>query len=180
MRLYIWFFAGVFLSGCSNDQVRTKASDLDFVITYYSDSTVKEIVQKRNGLLEGKTFKFDEQGAKLWEFNYQNDQQEGMQFYYYNHGRLNFAVPYKNGMQHGWATRYTGPCGNISEEGQYENGEKNGLWYEYYDKELLEIGLYKNGSLDKIIYRNGKYLDRNAPLPPITKDCADQWRSGEE
>lgn len=180
MQLYILFNVGVFLYSCSNNEVRTETSDLDFVVTYYADSTVKEVVQKRNGLLEGKAFKFDEQGAKLLEFNYQNDQQEGMQYYYYNHGRLNFAVPYKNGKQHGWAVRYTGPCGSISEEGQYENGRKNGLWFSYYDGELLEVLMFKKDSLTKVVYRNKKYPDRNTIMPPSTKDCADQWRSGEE
>jgi antitoxin component YwqK of YwqJK toxin-antitoxin module len=179
MRFCFLLCFGLLLYSCSGKQDKTGSEEFNFAVTYYPDSTLKEIAQMRNGLLEGKAFRFTEYGAKLWEFNYENDQQEGIQYYYVN-GRLTFEALYKNNKRNGWAKRYSGPCGDISEEGQYINDKMDGLWYEYHDRELLEICLYENGSLVKVIYRNSKYPDRNSPLPPITKDCADQWRSEEE
>lgn len=177
-RLFAILFC-LFMLNCAPEKTQPESVDIDFVVNYYPDSTVKEIVQRKNKLLEGKAFKFNEDGTKLWEYNYLNDEREGLQ-YDYVHGKLVFAVPYQDGKQHGWAKRYTGPCGNISEEGQYENGEKNGLWYNYYGAELLEISLFKNDSLIEVVYRNKKYPDRNTPLPPIVMDCNEKWRSGEE
>jgi antitoxin component YwqK of YwqJK toxin-antitoxin module len=179
MKALSLFLAIAITSSCSQRKTDTVRGDIDFSVTYYPDSSISEIVQKENSLLNGKTIKFDEFGTKLWEFNFVDDQQEGLQ-YFYSQGKLNFVVPYKKGKKNGWARRYTGPCGSISEEGQYENDKKNGLWYNYHDNELLEIGLYKNDSLTNLVHRNKKYLDRSILLPPITRDCAGQWRRGEE
>jgi len=178
MRLCGLLFT-LLISGCSINEQKQGVREFDWAITYYSDSTVKEIVQKKDGLLEGKAFKFSEFGSKLWEFNYERDQQDGIQYYYVD-GRLSFEVPYKRGKRNGWSKRYSGPCGDVSEEGQYINDEMNGLWYEYYDRELLEIDLFSGGSMVKAIYRNMKYPDRNVPLPLLTNDCNEKWRSGEE
>lgn len=176
----ILFAVTISLLACADKENQSyDVSNFTFDIRYHTDSTVKEITQTKKGLAWGKTFAFNKDGTKMWEFNYADDQQEGMQ-YYYQHGKLNFAVPYENGKQHGWARRYTGPCGSISEEGQYENGKMNGLWYNYYGAELLEIGLFKNDSLIKVVYRNKKYPDRNTPLPPIVVDCNEKWQSVDE
>lgn len=173
------FIVASLLYNCSSEQSTITAEELDFALTYYPDSAVKEIAQRRSGLLQGKAFTFTEHGEKLMEFNYENNVQEGVQYYYVK-GRLTFEASYKNGMRNGWAKRYSGPCGDISEEGQFVDDKMNGLWYEYYDRELLEIVLYKEGSMVKVVYRNSKYPDRNAPLPPITEDCNERWSEGEQ
>ena len=57
-------------------------------------------------------------------------------------------------------------------EGQYVDDKMHGLWYEYYGRELLEIDLYSNDSLQSIVYRNKSYPNRNNPLPDLNIDCA--------
>ncbi len=162
------------LTVCVNPKDQPNTEAIEFVVTYFPDSTLKEIAAKRNGLLNGRAFKFNEDGTKMWEFNYVNDKQEDIQ-YYYVHGRLSFAVPYENGKRKGWARRYTGPCGRVSEEGQYENDKMNGLWYQYYNKELLETGMFQDDSLVRIVYRNRKYPDRNIPLAmPLDSCCCEK------
>ena len=157
---------------CGN---RSKPQDreIDYLITYFPDSTVKEIVQRRNGLLDGKAFLFNEDGTKQWEFQYVNDVRDGTQLTYV-FGYLTTVEHYKNGKLEGWARYYSTLTGLLKEEGRYSNGKMNGLWYEYYGKELLDIYLYKDDSLIRFVYRNKKYPDRSQPLPDLELDCCDR------
>ena len=164
------------LPSCTNKKGLPESKAFEYVVTYYSDSTIKEIVQKRNGQLSGKAFKFNEDGTKLWEFNYVDNKREGLQYTYDSRGKLIWTETYKNDQLNGWAKHFTGPCEILSEEGQYDDGKMNGLWYEYYGKELLEIDFFSNDSLVKIVHRNKKYSDRNASLPSIPEDCYEAHR----
>jgi antitoxin component YwqK of YwqJK toxin-antitoxin module len=166
----------VIISGCIKKETK---NDTDYIITYYPNGSVNEILQKKKGLLNGKSFKFHEDGTKFWEYNYVNDQMNGLQ-YNYSHGKLRAINSYVNNELHGWARHFSGDCEILTKEGQYEGGNLNGLWYEYYGRELLEINFFKNDSLVKVIYRNKKYPDRNIPLPPLSKDCGGVWTSGEQ
>lgn len=168
-----FYFVLIFLTQFQCGDVRqSQNNELDYQVTYFPDSSVKEIVQKRNGLVDGKAFLFSEDGSKTWEFQYSNGVREGTQLTYI-HGDLILVEHYRNGKLEGWFRHYSPRTGLLTEEGQYENNKANGLRYEYYGKELLSISFYKDDSLIKKIYWNKKYLE-GQPLPPIVQDCCDR------
>jgi len=140
--------------------------------TYYPDSTLMEIVYKQGGKVNGKAFKFNPNGTKLWEFNYVNDRREGLQYTFDRNGKLVWIEDYRERKLNGWARCYAGPCGLLSQEGQYLDDKMHGLWYEYYGVELLEVDLYSNDSLVRVIYRNKTFADRTGELPDLNMDCA--------
>ncbi len=81
----------------------------------------------------------------IYEKNYKEGKQEGMQKCWYNNGQLFYEENYKNGKQEGIQKYW------------YKNGQ---LWYEKNYKEGKQEGIqkkwYKNGQLDyENNYKNG-------------------------
>ncbi len=142
----------------------------ELIKTYYPDSTLKEIARKVGGILEGKAFKFNEDGTKQLEYAYMGDKLHGIQREYM-FGKLSAEENFKNGEKNGWSKYYNADCGYLLSEGNYENGKMIGLWFNYMGKELDKVSRYFDDELQEVVYQNKKFIQTDPSQPPITIDC---------
>jgi len=162
----------IFFTMCSNPTPSSMNMSADsIIITYYPDSSINEIAYKQNGTLEGRAVKFDEDGYKLYDFFYENDQRQGPQ-YIYTHGDLKAIENFENGIKQGRAQYFNPDCGFVVEEGNFIDNRKEDIWIEYFNKEVKRIVRYKDDTVAEILYSNKKYdfTGQNPPPRPLTKD----------
>ena len=137
------------------------------------EDNIEYIEQYENGLLNGETAYFSkDKGIKLLSEMYTKGKLNGKQRSYYNNGKLKSIVYYVNDRVNGieaydkngkllhrslfkdgngdWKFYWSN--GQVSEEGKYKNGRKDGTWYKYRE----------DGSIDTVIkYDNGRLLSES-------------------
>lgn len=100
-------------------------------ISYYEDGTKEFESCFVNGKREGKLISYHPNGKIRLVSNYKNDKPEGLSTFYYENGKIKETRTYKNNTLTGeWKTFYEN--GRLKSKGQAENGKKIGIW-EYYD-----------------------------------------------
>ncbi len=123
-----------------------------------------------DGLLDGETVWFSENGIKMVSENYKKSKLNGEQRSYYENGKLKSIVNYSNDKIDGvvfydkngkekyksifkngtgnWKYYWTN--GNLFEEGKYVNYKKDGVWKRYTESGKVDtVYEYKNGRLIK-------------------------------
>ena len=132
----------------------------------YPDGTVRElgarntyyITETKNGMKNGNSTRYDEEGNILWTGTFKNNKLHGEYRGYTSQGILVEEGKYVNGLQEGELKIYDSD-GKISEERLYKNGVLNGKLRKYYDDgDIDQEETYKNGLLDgeyKDYYGNG-------------------------
>lgn len=132
----------------------------------YPDETVRElgagntyyITETKNGMKNGNSTRYDEEGNILWTGTFKNNKLHGEYRGYTSKGILIEEGRYVNGLQEGELKIYDSD-GKISEERLYKNGVLNGKLRKYYDDgNIDQEETYKNGLLDgeyKDYYGNG-------------------------
>jgi len=84
-----------------------------------------------DGLFTGRGFLEDEQKQGVW-------------YYYYDTGELKQEIEYVNGIEHG-TYKFFGKDGTLLICATNANGQLEGEWREYYeDGQLKEVGKYNN------------------------------------
>jgi len=98
---------------------------------YYENGKPLQVVNFKNGKLNGKRQIFFENGKLKSESFYKNGNKEGKYKLYYDNGRLNKEGNFKNNLETGlWKIYY--PNGKMKSEGTYQDGKKVNIWKTYY------------------------------------------------
>ncbi|MBL7851124.1 MAG: hypothetical protein JNN04_09495 [Cyclobacteriaceae bacterium] len=108
---------------------------------------------------------------KSLEYNYVDGLKEGAQFTY-QHGRLFTTENYVSGKRHGWAIYFSPVTGCVTEEGEFFNDQRNGLWYTYDGLYLVEVTLYRLDSIVKSVYRNPNYEGISEYFATPASECS--------
>jgi antitoxin component YwqK of YwqJK toxin-antitoxin module len=126
---------------------------------YYSDKTIKSIVQYSEKGLMAKTVNYNWNGKKLAEGEYWDKKKHGLWQYYGADGKVILVEDYHYGVPEGeWKTFY--PDGKPLSIKHYSNGKLNGPFTEFYpDSIVSNKGNYVNDMLDgsfQNFYLDGK------------------------
>lgn len=161
------FIIGLVLFSC-NENVQDQKRIIK--IMRYENGLVKEVHQMVDNKKDGKVIGFSKDGRKIYEINYEKDLKNGVSIGYLD-GKEFYQEQYKDGKLHGWSKYYNTSCDIIKEEGEYRNGMKDGVWFEYYGTELSVISIYSNDTLLEEIYSKFDQEAQTSPyLPPIECD----------
>ncbi len=112
-----------------------------------------------NGVLNGPSKSYFENGILSQELNYKEDLEDGLRKIYYDNGKLKEKGTTLNGLASGHFVFYN-ESGTIGSEVEYKEGKKNGLEV-VYDEEGKKNAEYfvkndiKHG-IEKIYFTNGK------------------------
>ncbi len=118
--------------------------------SYHFNGQLQESIKYQNGKREGKYIFFDEKGNKLKEATYLNGLMEGSFFSWYPGGNLESTLLFKQGLLH--SNESSPACvkyretGVIAEVQNYSNGQREGLFSEYYPSSQLSY---------RVLYRKG-------------------------
>jgi antitoxin component YwqK of YwqJK toxin-antitoxin module len=128
-------------------------------VTYNGKSIITKIESYKTGKKEGVSIITDENGYYKGEANYKNDILDGVQRSFATGGRLLNESYYTKGVLNGPKKSYYESTSKIQEEGNYINGERDGVtkWYNTDGKILAEF-IYKNGKfegINKTYYASG-------------------------
>lgn len=126
-----------------------ESTKIDIKREFYENGNVKSYGTSRNGILEGITRYYDENGKLVGSKFYRNG-------FLSSEGLID-----EKGLQQGvWKEFYSE--GEIKSEGVYENGRKIGEWKYYHQNKTIEqIGSYNKGKPIgnwKWFYENGQLL----------------------
>ena len=152
-----------------------------------------------DGEMDGKWFRYDENGKKQYEKSYKNGLPDG-KWIYWDNGQKNYEETYKKGIL--WDLDsdrpYTGKwleytykdgkkdglwtkwheSGRKQEEGNYKDGKEDGLWISYYENgQKQDETTYKNGTEIKRIdwYENGHRRRERTHNEDGVKDGVQAW-----
>ncbi len=106
---------------------------------------MKEKVEYKDGILDGKVQEWDERGSKLYEATFVAGKQTGVETHWHPGGKKTVETTYLNDVMHGKLTQW-----HLNEEvafsGEFSQGERTGkhTWYHENGKKASE-GMYKNG-----------------------------------
>jgi len=113
---------------------------------YLRSAKVREEIQFKNGIKEGKAVSYDQFGAKLWQCNFINGKKEGQETQWYARGEKKLEVNYTNNVPNGMYTEWW-KNGKVKSDGNYELGREQGIhnWF------------FENGQKDQVVpYKFGK------------------------
>ncbi len=117
-------------------------------ILYYSNGSVKEIREFRDGKLNGFWKYFYTDGKLKKEGSFLRDKEHGTWKAYDQKGSLLFIENYKEGIENGiWKSFY--PNGKVKLEGAFVNGKRQGTWKIYNDRGVLERIITFENDLEK-------------------------------
>jgi antitoxin component YwqK of YwqJK toxin-antitoxin module len=128
---------------------------------WYDNGQLNIEENDKNGELEGKQYSWYEDSKLKYEYNYVNGELEGKQYNWYNNGKLEYEENYKNGelegKQYGW---YNNDQNNFK-NGKIEEFKNTKLYYEYNykngQKEGKQYRWYDTGQLNaEENYKNGE------------------------
>jgi len=109
-----------------------KGKNRDGVWKFYSSKgTIAALITYSNGQKDGQTIEYFESGVVLDSMNYSLDILEGERSQYYQNGQLLARFSYKGGVPNGYYVSYF-DSGDKDCEGNFVDGEKDGVW-KYYD-----------------------------------------------
>ncbi len=159
-------FTLIFSTCNSNHIDKIKKSDSVYV-SYYNNGMINEIVTINKGLIYGNWIKYYNTGEKHYESTILNGAIDGKLIQYRKNGNIYSIESYKNGEKNGEA-KYYNELGNcVIEEGNYDNNKQTGVWYYYKNHKIYSILLYKDDTINKIIFKNKDIADSlNIPPPP--------------
>ena len=134
---------------------------------YYANGELMRTEEYTNGILDGDYREYDENGNTLTEGRFEDGTEEGHWIYrrgpsieegdyfdgmrtglwkiWHEEGNIAAEINYEQDLMNG---KYTIYYENhvIKRTGKYVNGERDGIWYDYYDTgELFLTTLYKDG-----------------------------------
>lgn len=126
---------------------------------YHYNGKLASKKEVKNHKLNGEQLTYAQTGTLLKKEVYIDDQIKSLEQYYDN-GRLETTLKYKNGKPHGKFTDYH-RNGSKSIEGEYDYGHKTGVWTTYVgEKErLYSITTYRDGvpnGKSTLYYPNGQ------------------------
>lgn len=113
---------------------------------YLRSAKVREEIQFKNGIKEGKAVSYDQFRAKLWQCTFINGKKEGLETQWYARGEKKLEINYTNNVPNGMYTEWW-KNGKVKSDGNYELGREQGVhnWY------------YENGQKDQVVpYKFGK------------------------
>lgn len=98
-----------------------------------------------NGVLNGVSKGYYENGNLKYEQNYKNGILDGKMKLYYENGKIEVDGNYKNGKAEGvWKSYYED--GKLKGEGKFGNGNREGVWKKYSeDGKVIQEENFKNG-----------------------------------
>jgi uncharacterized protein len=124
---------------------------------YQREGKLEQTGTYKNGKPNGPWKWFYESGNLLREENYVNGQEDGYSTEYADSGSTIAKGDYVMGYKQGPWIEYSG---DVKMEGEYNDGEQNGIWKHYYGSgELAFEGKYSAGQPEgkhKWYYKNGK------------------------
>ncbi len=129
-------------------------------IWYYENGNISgEAFHDKDGLTQGISILYYEDGAKECESYYKDDKLEGLSTFYYENGKKEFIQKYKNGKLEGENISYY-TNGEIKSKINFKNGEKSGIstyYYESGEKQFIRNYIHnKIEGIAKDYYENGK------------------------
>lgn len=107
-----------------------------------------------DGLREGQWKWYNSNGEIVWDKPFVHDKVHGVEKQYYNDWDdrnnpqpLAAQTAYEEGVEHGECVKYW-PDGKVSSRGQYEHGEREGVWNHYYSTgKPMKVSVYHKGQL---------------------------------
>jgi len=165
---------GLFFSCKYDSQIKpesTISNNSDSLyIKRYTNGMVKEICQVINGKLDGKFFSFFEDGSKMKEYNFEKGIQSGLQYAFFRGCKIS-EIYFENGKENGWARFFHPGCDHVRDEGAYLYGKREGLWYDYRNKRLTSISIYKLDSIVKVQFQGDTNDESISEQPELEEDC---------
>jgi len=126
---------------------------------YLRSAKVREEIQFKNGIKEGKAMSFDQFGAKLWQCNFVNGKKEGLETQWYARGEKKLEINYTNNVPNGMYTEWW-KNEKIKSDGNYELGREQGVHNWYYESGQKDQEVpYKFGKANGTVinwYENGQ------------------------
>ncbi|CAM3895078.1 hypothetical protein SHAQ108633_00940 [Shewanella aquimarina] len=122
------------------------------LVSFYETGAIEVVEPYVDGQLEGVTRVYLEDGTLNKTIPYHNGLKEGTEAHYgFEGGLLSKSIEYRQGKRNGWSTSYWDPDrlrnrkyhrgGKLAEEGQYQDGEKVGVWRRFSpDGRLISVG----------------------------------------
>ena len=111
---------------------------------FYSNGQLAERANYNNGLLEGKSTSYNENGTIWLEGEYLNNKKQGLWKISNANGKLLKHKTYKDGVLTGtYASFYLN--GNTSQTGQCSLGKREGKWESFHENgKIRRMGMYRN------------------------------------
>lgn len=121
-----------------------KNGELDGLNVSYYKNNIKEIGHWKEGKQNGLFQLYTEDGILVDDANFKDGERDGLtEQYYSDTGNLRVKAVYKEGVLHG-EFKYCFPNGHTQAIANYENGNLNGKFDEYYENGNLKLtGFYK-------------------------------------
>ena len=121
-----------------------KNGELDGLNVSYYKNNIKEIEHWKEGKQNGLFQLYTEDGILVDDANFKDGERDGLtEQYYSDTGNLRVKAVYKEGVLHG-EFKYCFPNGHTQAIANYENGNLNGKFDEYYENGNLKLtGFYK-------------------------------------
>lgn len=121
-----------------------KNGELDGLNVSYYKNNIKEIGHWKEGKQNGLFQLYTEDGVLVDDANFKDGERDGLtEQYYSDTGNLRVKAVYKEGVLHG-EFKYCFPNGHTQAIANYENGNLNGKFDEYYENGNLKLtGFYK-------------------------------------
>lgn len=112
---------------------------------YLRSAKVREEVQFKEGIKDGKAVSFDQFGAKLWQCTFIKGKKEGLETQWYARGEKKLEINYTNNVPNGMYTEWW-KNGKLKSDGKYELGREQGIhnWY-FEDGQKDQVVPYKFG-----------------------------------
>ncbi|MDL2262276.1 hypothetical protein LJC11_02100 [Bacteroidales bacterium OttesenSCG-928-I21] len=133
--------------------------ELDSIWNFYNpDGKLSSSITYRNNQKNGYTYNYDfyytKDSSKIYYLKskelYYTDSKEGLSYYYYENGNLNYTYTYKNGKKNGDAKEFNKDSIVITLSKYYNNYKIESLKINRYDKNNLKQGtwieFYPNGN----------------------------------
>lgn len=115
---------------------------------YYSDGSVKSVINYKNGKENGPAVYYRRDGGKALEVMMKNGKKEGKLTRWFTNGVVEDISYYKNDSLHGAQTIYN-MQGKPTLYIEYENGKKNGDYRSWHPQDMIkESGHFKNDMYD--------------------------------
>ena len=125
---------------------------------YYATGEIKEKSLMKNGLNEGLTEGWFDNGIKSYTETFTNDKLNGVQTLYFYNGNIKAVIPYKDDLKNG-EVHYYDFKGNLSSVSNYVNDKYDGSEKYYFPNgKLKNEATYKNDKAEgtyKSYYKSG-------------------------
>lgn len=117
-------------------------------VRYYSDKPSAKMEESfyKNGVKDGKSTFFAQNGRAIAEYSYKDGMFDGVNRTFYDTGAVKTEETYVNDVLQGEYREFFQDGRTVKVRGMYENGQKEGIWYEYDSKgDIISKTKYKNG-----------------------------------